>query len=373
LCISHEEHEGIGYNLEVKMDKCPICNSPANIIEKTLDHEIYLIVDCYRCGNYRIFEDVIEYEFEIDKLSPEQIANISGWIRENQGSKIILTEDKFKPLMSLKTPSVSEKANSILLSLYHMFPIAGTPFNLEISKVGDILDIIKQGTYPDNPNDQTMRLINEIGPKILPIISSARIINKNEFYYIVETYLRKEKGFISETLKKITPKGWAHLESLRQPNPDSKKAFVAMWFTDEMKEIYEKYIKPAAEEAGGYKAETINEKDYNGDINDEIIGEIRNSKFIVADFTGNRGGVYYEAGFAYGIHIPVIYTCRKDWFNKFVKQSIKIKDSKGTEQDRKLDIFSQIHFDVNHRNFLVWKDGKDLYEQLLKRIKATIT
>ena len=145
-----------------------------------------------------------------------------------------------------------------------------------------------------------------------------------------------------------------------------------MWFIDEMKEIHEKYIRPAAEEAGDYKAEPINEKDYNGDVNDAIIGEIRSSKFIIADFTGNRGGVYYEAGFAYGLNIPVIYTCREDWFNQFVKQSIKIKDSKGNEKDEELDILSQIHFDVNHRNFIVWKNGKDLYEQLLKKIKATI-
>ena len=142
---------------------------------------------------------------------------------------------------------------------------------------------------------------------------------------------------------------------------------------NEMKEICEKCIKPAAEKAGGYKAAPINEKDYNGDINDEIIGEIRNSKFVIADFTGNRGGVYFEAGFAYGLNIPVIYTCRENWFNQFVKQSIKIKDSKGKVEDKKLNIFSQIHFDVNHHNFLVWKDEDDLYEQLVKRIKATIT
>ncbi len=121
-----------------------------------------------------------------------------------------------------------------------------------------------------------------------------------------------------------------------------------MWFIDEMKEICEKYIKPAAEKAGDYKAETINEKDYNGDINDEIIGEIRSSKFIVADFTGNRGGVYYETGFAYGLNIPVIYTCKKD----------QLKN---------------VHFDVNHRNIIDWKNGDDLYKRLLNRINSTIT
>ena len=178
---------------------------------------------------------------------------------------------------------------------------------------------------------------------------------------------------IDKDFCKITPKGWAYLESLRHPNPNSKKAFVAMWFTGEMKEICEKFIKPAAEKAGGYKAEPINDKDYNGNINDAIIGEIRNSKFIIADFTGNRGGVYYEAGFAYGFNIPVIYTCKEDWFNEYIKQEIKIIDSKGKKETEELKIFSKIHFDIEHYNFIRWTDGNDLYEKLLKRIKATIT
>ena len=31
-------------------------------------------------------------------------------------------------------------------------------------------------------------------------------------------------------------------------------------------------------------------------IGDEIISQIRRSKFLIADFTGHRGGVYFEAG-----------------------------------------------------------------------------
>ena len=34
---------------------------------------------------------------------------------------------------------------------------------------------------------------------------------------------------------------------------------------------------------------------------------------MVCDLTGYRGGVYFEAGFASGLGLPVIYTCRKDW------------------------------------------------------------
>ena len=69
----------------------------------------------------------------------------------------------------------------------------------------------------------------------------------------------------------------------------------------------------------------------------------------------------------------VIYSCQKDWFNKYVKQNIGIKDSKGNKKTKNLNMLSQIHFDIDHSKFIRWKDGDDLYEQLVKRIKATIT
>jgi len=49
---------------------------------------------------------------------------------------------------------------------------------------------------------------------------------------------------------------------------------------------------------------------HNEKICDKIVSEIRKSGLLVADFTGNRGGVYFEAGFAMGLSIPVIWTCR---------------------------------------------------------------
>ena len=64
-------------------------------------------------------------------------------------------------------------------------------------------------------------------------------------------------------------------------------------------------------EDAGYEAVRIDEKEHTNKIDDEIIAEIRRSRFVVADFTqgkdGARGGVYYEAGFAHGLGIEVIF------------------------------------------------------------------
>ena len=150
---------------------------------------------------------------------------------------------------------------------------------------------------------------------------------------------------------KLTVGGYIHLEEL-----DSKvvvvssQAFVAMWFDKSMDGAFEKGIHPAIKDAG-YNPFRIDKKEHSNKIDDEIIAEIRRSRFIVADFThgggGPRGGVYYEAGFAHGLNIPVIFTCRKD----------------GLEN---------IHFDTRQYPHIVWETPEQLRDMLAKRIGAVI-
>ena len=135
-------------------------------------------------------------------------------------------------------------------------------------------------------------------------------------------------------------------------NINSTQCFVAMWFNEETDKCYQESIKPAIEQAG-YEAIRIDEKEHINKIDDEIIAEIRRSLFIVADFThgndGVRGGVYFEAGFAYGLNIPVIFTCREDKIN-------------------------ELHFDTRQYNHIVWKADKleEFCQNLSNRILAII-
>jgi len=127
-------------------------------------------------------------------------------------------------------------------------------------------------------------------------------------------------------------------------------AFVAMWFDASMDEVWTNAIDPAIRDAG-YVPIRIDKQQFNDKIDDRILAEIRKAKFVVADFTCKpkepRGGVYYEAGFAAGLSIPVIYTCRDN----------AMKD---------------IHFDTQMFNHIVWKDTKELRSKLKDRIEATL-
>ena len=68
-----------------------------------------------------------------------------------------------------------------------------------------------------------------------------------------------------------------------------------MWFDESTNDAYEFGIEPAIEQAG-YNPLRIDRNEHINKIDDEIIEEIRRSRFVVADFSqgpdGARGGVY---------------------------------------------------------------------------------
>ena len=148
----------------------------------------------------------------------------------------------------------------------------------------------------------------------------------------------------------VTVDGHSRLADLATKSVNSSQAFVAMWFDDSMNDAFVEGIEPGISDAG-YKPVRIDRKEHNNKIDDEIIAEIRRSRFLVADFTcdenGARGGVYFEAGFAQGLNIPVIFSCRSDFIEK-------------------------VHFDTRQYNHIVWAAPQELRLRLSQRISATI-
>ena len=145
---------------------------------------------------------------------------------------------------------------------------------------------------------------------------------------------------------RLTPSGWARAAELEASGPMSSQAFVAMWFSPETEAAWQNGLRPGIEEAG-YDPIRIDLVQHNEKICDRIILEIRRSHFVVADFTGNRGGVYFEAGFAAGLGLPVIWTCREDFVSK-------------------------LHFDTRQYNHLVWREPTELRSMVRDRILATL-
>lgn len=115
-----------------------------------------------------------------------------------------------------------------------------------------------------------------------------------------------------------------------------------------LSQAFEEAIRPAIEEDAGFrKAMRVDKEEYLGDIVYEIIARIKESRFVVADATEHKNGVYFEAGYAMGMGLPVIWTCHEDDIGK-------------------------AHFDTRQLNHIVWKDIGELRKNLANRILATI-
>ena len=89
--------------------------------------------------------------------------------------------------------------------------------------------------------------------------------------------------------------------------------------------------------------------EHNDSIIDRVIDDIRLAPFVVAELTNNNPGVYFEAGFARGRGIEVIYCIPET----------------GRPEDKP-------HFDVSGINHVRWKDTDELRKKLENRILSAI-
>ncbi|MFC2035837.1 hypothetical protein ACFLUJ_06935 [Chloroflexota bacterium] len=173
-----------------------------------------------------------------------------------------------------------------------------------------------------------------------------------EFEYLIQTLVDQgllenhgaSMGIIGAL--RLTPSGWQRVIELQKTQRQSDQAFVAMWFSPDLKEIYDNGIQEALT-ATGFHSYRVDQDEHNEKIDDRIVAEIRRSGLLVADFTGHRGGVYFEAGFAMGLGIPVIWTCKES------------------------DI-DNAHFDTRQYNHITWNDAPELKSKLILRIEANI-
>jgi nucleoside 2-deoxyribosyltransferase len=133
---------------------------------------------------------------------------------------------------------------------------------------------------------------------------------------------------------------------LQKNQINSKQVFVAMSFSENMKEVQEK-IEEGIRQAG-YIPHVMNKSEHNNQIVPEILYQIKQSKFIVAEFSTNNNGAYYEAGYAAGLGKEVIHICNNDKFKE------------------------EGHFDIKQKSTVLWETVDDIQDALFRRIEATI-
>ena len=129
-------------------------------------------------------------------------------------------------------------------------------------------------------------------------------------------------------------------------NSNSSKAFIAMSFDPTLEDNYTVGIKPALESLG-FEVIRADKQHHNSKIDTKICEWIAESRFVVADYTGHRAGVYYEAGFAKGLGLPVVQVCSTN-------------------------DFGNLHFDVKTISTLKFDTPSQLQSLLKDHVLATI-
>jgi nucleoside 2-deoxyribosyltransferase len=305
-----------------------------------------MVVDCFRCGLYQIDSATIkDIQQTIVKDDPHKIAATSGWIRENQNE--ILQRETLEKNLLQQPLRVGEKADKLFNAIVKNASV-GSVFMFSYAAIKNHFKIMDEGIPSTGfhlPALTEQRL--KIAYYYMGISHSETI---EEVDYLIYEYLATSRGLLinlDNAIFRISPSGWAYYEN-KGNSTDSHNAFVAMWFSENTNELWERGISRGIINAG-YKPFRIDKHDHNNRIDDEIIASIRKSKFLVADFTGQRGGVYFEAGFALGLRQEVIWLCKKSELN-------------------------DVHFDNRQYNFIVWQEGKwqELAERITFRIEATI-
>ena len=308
---------------------CPLCGKLAVSFSYDTSARMYSIL-CRVCGKFSFSRKYL-LSHSLSIRSSDR-ALLSGYVREMNSllkNDVSITDENYKDILnsSLIPHSVKEKLNKLILYIYRNTAALGDYTVLSAAHDFSVCYAQNSTEY-----DELMGVIQSLG------------------------YVSNTSNSVS-----LTYKGMEYAESLSKKSSPSNSVFVAMWFSPEMTSVYETAIKPAIEstDCGRYKAFRVDNHEHNNDITDEIIAGIKECRFMVADMTGYRGGVYYEAGFAKGLGKPVIFTCRKDWFD-------------GELSPDKKPVKERVHFDINHQNIIVWNDPEDLKQRIINRIRATI-
>ena len=99
---------------------------------------------------------------------------------------------------------------------------------------------------------------------------------------------------------------------LRPPVRQRRKIFIACAIGhDDVEELCEQVFEPTCSSLK-LQAIRIDQREPSGTISGAILDEIEEVVCVIADLTYARQSVYFEVGFAQGLGVPILLTCRKD-------------------------------------------------------------
>ncbi|MFA6598365.1 MAG: hypothetical protein WCS69_11620 [Ignavibacteriaceae bacterium] len=301
---------------------CFICNSTQCRISEE-DYRNLKIVECDNCGEYITDKQTLQTS---GSWNQSLKVLLSHWTRSHQSDKHVeLTTNLIEQIKtSFTLPKLKEQCDNLILWL---------------------------GKSATKPN----KVVNCFPEQLVSIIGAYDALGVQ---YIASHLL--EDGIINEPKLKVgllpqvyalqlTFKGWEKYYELQRTNKDSFLVFMAMQYDNEtLQKIYKDVVIDAVKKTG-FDIRKLDDVKRAGLIDDKLRVEIRRSKFIIADLSDENRGSYWEAGFAEGLGMTVIYICEEEKFDKL-----------------------STHFDTNHNLTIKWKNDTEGLKKFADELKATI-
>ena len=285
---------------------------------------------CVRCGQFALTGAALAIlPGQID-ARPNRRALMSHKLRRmyEPQHKVVWVDSTFDPFwIEDRLPSPQQQADYLILKIGDTL-VERAPSEQVLTGIASISAWIGTGVH-QNSSEGLHWLLQELGGNLIEYVFGA-------------------EGKIAFRLKMP---GWERYQTLKKTNPDSRTAFMAMKFGDaELDSVASACFKPAVRRTG-FDLRLLTDQQPAGLIDDQIRASIISGRFVLADLTHGSHGAYWEAGFAEGRGLPVIYTCRRSVWDQ-----------------------TRTHFDTNHLVTILW-DSSDLARaenELTATIRATL-
>lgn len=165
-----------------------------------------------------------------------------------------------------------------------------------------------------------------------------------ERQWIKGSPFRSSGGMVKIIDCRLTLQGWEWYNDIGR-HRRSRRAFMAMPYGQpDLAAIVKDHFTPAVAETG-FQLVRLDDEPKAGVIDNRLRVDIRRSRLLIADITHDNHGAIWEAGFAEGLGLPVIYTCEKSKIN-------------GK------------HFDIRNCQIVAWENGN--LDSAVEMLKATI-
>jgi len=305
--------------------KCPVCEK-VTVSESARDGKNDLnYVDCSNCGRYAL-GGIAQGVLSSGWAGNKQV--LAHWIRKraNINNPPFVLNEFLELVRTVQLPSAHEQRDNLLTAIGDSLKHPGERIEIDADRFQAI-------TGTATPQSLEWLLQEFLNAKI---VSGAMMGIAGDDDFVLDGAT-------------LTLDGWTQYFELKRSDKQSRLAFMAMPFKfPELTNVFESCFVPAVKRAG-FELRRVIDNQGAGLVDDQIRVGIRRSRFVVCELAEQNQGAYWEAGFAEGIGLPVIYTCRDDEFKK-------------------------IHFDTSHLVTVRWDPtnlesaGRDL----TAKIRATL-